>query len=142
MGPPRDRDQIEVSRSDEFVLGVDAPVRISGDLDNTPGITVAGPAGEITLPHGLISARATSTCLPTMRSVWASATCETVSVRIDSGDRDLEFRDVMVRVAADFRLELHLDTDEANAAGVRAGDQAVLVLPGHDQSRISGMSSP
>ena len=46
MGPPRDHDQVEISRSDEFVLGVDAPVRISGDLANTPGITVEGPSGR------------------------------------------------------------------------------------------------
>ena len=67
--------------------------------------------------------------------------CETVAVRIDSGDRDLEFRDVMV-VSRRISGSSCLDTDEANAGGVRAGDQAVLVLPGHDRSRISGMSSP
>jgi acetate kinase len=142
MGPPRGQDQIEVSRSDEFVLGVDAPVRISGDLDNTPGITAVGPAGEITLPHGLISARRHIHMSPADAQRLGVRDCETVAVRIDSDGRDVEFRDVMVRVAAQFRLELHLDTDEANAAGVRPGDQALLVLPGQDQSRISGRSSP
>lgn len=57
LGPPRERDQIEISRTDEFTLGVDAPVRISGDLRNAPGITVEGPAGRLTLPEGVISAR-------------------------------------------------------------------------------------
>ena len=55
--------------------------------------------------------------------------CETVSVRIDSAGRDMTFSDVSVRVSRDFRLELHLDTDEANAAEVRAGDYAELVKP-------------
>src|SRR5690606_11102574 len=50
MGPPRDHDQIEISRTDEFALGVDAPVRISGDLENTPGITLDGPTGSTTVP--------------------------------------------------------------------------------------------
>ena len=57
MGPPRSADQIEISRSDEFVLGVDAPVRLSGDLSGTPGITLEGPRGRVTIERGVICAR-------------------------------------------------------------------------------------
>ena len=57
MGPPRERDQVEISRSDEFVLGIDAPVRIPCDLANSPGATLEGPQGSVTLSQGVICAR-------------------------------------------------------------------------------------
>lgn len=128
MGPPRQRDQVEISRSDEFALGVDAPVRISGDLANTPGITIAGPAGSVTLPSGLICARRHIHMPPHDAQRLGVADCDTVAVRIDSAGRDLTFNDVTVRIAPDFRLEMHLDTDEANAAGLKSGDLGEIVL--------------
>ena len=129
MGPPRAHDQVEISRSDEFVLGIDAPVRISGDLANTPGITIEGPRGRLTLPSGVICARRhIHMSVENARRLGVND-CDTVSVRIDSHGRDLVFGDVTVRTAPDFTLELHLDTDEANAAGVSTGDLAELILP-------------
>jgi acetate kinase len=128
MGPPRKHDQVEISRSDEFVLGVDAPVRISGDLANTPGITIEGPAGRVTLDAGLICARRHIHMSTDDAARFGVRDCDVVAVRLDTDGRDLVFGDVMVRVAPAFRLELHLDTDEANAAGVQAGDAAELVV--------------
>ena len=133
MGPPRAHDQVEISRSDEFTLGIDAPVRISGDLANTPGVTLEGPRGRVTLTCGVICARRHIHMSPLDASRFGIADCDIVSVRIDSAGRDLTFDDVSVRVAAQFTLELHLDTDEANAAEVKAGDWAELIGPG--QSR-------
>jgi acetate kinase len=121
MGPPRAQDQVEISRSDEFVLGIDAPVRISGDLANTPGITLEGPAGRTTIPHGVVCARRHIHMSPADAQRLGIEDHATVAVRIDSDGRDLTFNDVTVRVAPDFSLELHLDTDEANAAGVTPG---------------------
>jgi acetate kinase len=129
MGPPRAHDQIEISRTDEFVLGVDAPVRVSGDLANTPGATVEGPGGRVTLTSGVIAARRHIHMNPDDAARLRVRDCETVDVRIDSEGRDLTFNDVTVRVDPSFKLELHLDTDEANAAGVSHGDEAELVLP-------------
>ena len=129
MGPPREHDQVEISRTDEFVLGVDAPVRISGDLANTPGITIEGPGGRVTLPSGLICARRHIHMSPDDARRLGVRDCDVVAVRIDTDGRDLQFGDVMVRVSPQFQLELHLDTDEANAAGVRPGDYAELLLP-------------
>lgn len=129
MGPPRARDQVEISRSDEFVLGIDAPVRISGDVANTPGVTLEGPAGTATIDSGVICARRHIHMSPDDAQRLGVADCDIVSVRIDSNGRDLTFGDVSVRVAPQFTLELHLDTDEANAAGVQAGDFAELVKP-------------
>ncbi|HEY6644949.1 acetate/propionate family kinase [Povalibacter sp.] len=127
MAPPRDADQVEISRSDEFILGVDAPVRISGDLRNTPGITLEGPAGRATIPSGVICARRHIHMNPDDARRLGVRDHESVQVRIDSGGRDLVFSDVSVRVADEFELRLHLDTDEANAAGVQPGDTCELV---------------
>jgi len=128
MGPPRQRDQIEISRSDEFVLGVHAPVHMSGDLENTPGITLEGSRGRATLTSGLIAARRHIHMNAEDAARLGVRNCETVEVRVDSDGRDLTFNDVTVRVDPTFTLELHLDTDEANAAGVMVGDYAELVL--------------
>lgn len=127
MGPPREVDQIEISRSDEYVLGVDAPVRISGDLANTPGITVEGPRGRVQLASGLITARRHIHMSPRDAERFGVRDYDVVDVRIDGAERSLTFNDVMVRVDPSYALELHLDTDEANAAGVSQGDTAEIV---------------
>lgn len=128
MGPPRAHDQIEVSRTDELVLGIDAPVRISGDLAGTPSVALEGPCGRAQLTAGLISARRHLHTGPEDAARLGIKDGETVQVRVDSEGRDLSFGDVTVRVAPDYRLELHLDTDEANAAGVESGTTAELVI--------------
>ena len=128
MGPPRAQDQVEISRSDEFTLGIDAPLRLSGDLAATPGIGVAGPAGSVQLSTGVISARRHIHMSPEDACRLGLKHSDSVSVRVDSDGRDLVFADISVRVAADFKLELHLDTDEANAAGVGNGDFGELLI--------------
>ncbi len=136
MGPPRGHDQVEISRTDEFVLGIDAPVRISGDLANTPGITIEGPAGTTTIPSGVITARRHIHMNPDDARRFGVRDCEVVEVRIDSEGRDLTFGDVTVRVHPTFTLEMHLDTDEANAAGIERGDVGELVEHGEVSGRI------
>lgn len=135
MGPPRAQDQVEISRTDEFVLGVDAPVRLSGDLANTPGITLEGPNGQISIPHGVIAARRHIHMSPQDAERFGLWDHDTVSVKIDSDGRDLTFNDVVVRVSPKFQLEMHLDTDEANAAGVAKGETGELER-GHVQATI------
>jgi len=127
MGPPRERDQIEISRTDELELGLEAPVRVSGDLAATPGITVQGPAGSRILNSGVISARRHIHMNPQDATRLGVQNGESVQVKIDSEGRDLIFGDVTVRIRPDFRLELHLDTDEANAAGITNGSYAELL---------------
>lgn len=127
MGPPRRQDQIELSRSDECTLGVAAPLRISGDVVNTPGLQVVGPAGSATLPNGVITARRHIHMNPEEARQLGLRHGQVVSATVDSDGRDLTFGDVIVRVAPDFRLELHLDTDEADAAGVTNGCYAEIV---------------
>lgn len=127
MGPPRRQDQIELSRSDECTLGIAAPLRISGDVADTPGVQVIGPAGAVTLSNGVITARRHIHMNPQEARQLGLSDGQVVSVKIDSDGRDLTFGDIVVRIAPDFRLELHLDTDEANAAGVTNGDYAQIV---------------
>ena len=127
MGPPRDADQIELSRSDECTLGISAPLRVSGDLTDTPGLQVVGPAGAVMLGRGVITARRHIHMNPEEAQRCGLAHGQVVSVRIDSDGRDLTFGDVVVRVAPDFHSELHLDTDEANAAGVVNGDECEVI---------------
>lgn len=127
LGPVRSKDQVEISRSDEFYLGVDAPVRASGDLENTPGITLVGPAGEVTLTSGLICALRHIHMSPDDAVLFGVQDHDIVDVAIGGHGRSLTFDDVLVRVNPDFRLEMHVDTDEANAGRMCSGDVGVLV---------------
>ncbi|MEO8467844.1 MAG: phosphate propanoyltransferase [Gammaproteobacteria bacterium] len=118
LGPPRNEDQIELSGSDEHVLGLSAPLRLSGDLADTPGIVLEGPAGRVTLTHGAICALRHIHMNPTDALHFGVHDRDVVDVAIDSAGRDVVFGDVVVRVSPHYRLELHLDTDEGNAAGI------------------------
>ena len=135
IGPTRPGCQVEVSRTDEFFLGVDAPVRNSGDTKNSPGCTLIGPAGSLTLTEGLICARRHIHMHPDDAERFGVRDRDVVEVAVDSDGRDLIFGDVLVRVKPSYRLEMHLDTDEANAAELRSGDQAVLA----DTGRVASL---
>lgn len=121
IGPLRGRSQVELAQTDEFTLGIDAPIRCSGDLDNTPGITLRGPAGTYTLQEGVIQAQRHIHMHPDDATHFGVGHKDIVEVRIDSGGRDLTFGDVVVRVKDSYKLEMHVDTDEGNAAGVCRG---------------------
>lgn len=127
LGPPRDADQIELSRSDEILLGINAPLRVSGDLAQTPGIELVGPAGCVRLDHGLVTPVRHIHMSPEDAEGFGVRDRQRVRVAVDSDGRDVVFADVVVRVSPHFRLELHLDTDEGNAAGVCQGSTARLL---------------
>ena len=114
-GPTRPRTQVEVSRTEEFALGIDAPLRISGDLDGTPGLTLEGSAGRVELTEGLICALRHIHMSPADAEAFGVGNHDVVRVRIE-GERELIYGDVVVRVSPSYRLSMHLDTDEANAA--------------------------
>jgi acetate kinase len=132
LGPERPDSQVEISRTDEFVLGVDAPVRDSGDVRNSPGITLQGPKGSLTLREGLICARRHIHMHPDDARRFGVKDRDVVEIAIDSEGRDLIFGDVLVRVSDKFRLEMHVDTDEANAAQLQKGATGMLEASGHD----------
>ncbi|MEE2828656.1 MAG: phosphate propanoyltransferase [Myxococcota bacterium] len=127
IGPTRARTQVEISRTDEFHLGLDAPIRCSGDTDGTPGITLEGPAGRVTVTEGVIQAQRHLHMTSADAERYGVRHKEVVEVAIDSEGRDLIFGDVVVRVKDSYRLEMHLDTDEGNAAELGRGDSGVLV---------------
>lgn len=128
IGPPREADQVEISRTDEFVLGVDAPVRLSGDLTGSPGIVVEGPRGRIQLDSGLICARRHVHYNAEEARRHGLRDGQRVSVRLGQAGSQVTFQGVVLRVSPRFSTQLHLDTDEANAAGVKSGDEAELLL--------------
>ncbi len=130
VGPTRDRCQVEISRSDEFHLGVDAPIRCSGDLDGTPGVTLEGPAGRLTLDEGVICAQRHIHMTPADAERFGVAHRDVVEVALDTAGRDLVFGDVVVRVSPGFALEMHVDTDEGNAAEIEGDTGGVLVPTG------------
>ncbi|HXQ30771.1 MAG TPA: acetate/propionate family kinase [Steroidobacteraceae bacterium] len=126
VGPERTADQVEIARTDEFVLGVDAPVRESGDLQHTPGIRIEGPSGAITLKQGVICALRHIHMAPADAVAFGVKDGDLVDVRVDSSGRQLTFGDVVIRVREDFVLEMHVDTDEGNAAALAAVGNGVL----------------
>ena len=126
IGPVRPACQVEVSRTDEYTLGIDAPIRNSGDVRNSPGIKLVGPAGELTLTEGLICARRHIHMDPDSAKAFGVQDKDVVEVAIDGAGRDLIFGDVLVRVSPRYVLEMHIDTDEANAAELRRGDVGIL----------------
>lgn len=126
VGPPRSEDQVELSRTDEIELGVDAPLRESGDLASTPGIVIEGPAGSVTLRRGVICALRHIHMSPADADVLGLKNHDKVAVVVVAGNRRLIFADIVVRVSPAFRLELHIDSDEGNATGLQSGAEVLL----------------
>jgi len=134
LGPLRARTQIEISRTDSFALGIDAPVRDSGDLDGTPRVRLTGPAGSHET-DGLIVAARHIHANPEDAARLGLTDGDLVDVRIEDSGRSLVFSQVLVRVTPGAFTEMHIDTDEANAAGIRPGAEGALA-PGHRAVRI------
>jgi acetate kinase len=126
LGPLRPKDQVEVSRTDEFRLGVDAPIRDSGKTEGSAPITLVGPAGTVHLTEGLICAKRHIHMHPDDADRFGVKDGDEVEVAVTGGPRDLIFGDVLIRVSPKFVLEMHIDTDEANAAELEPGARGAL----------------
>jgi acetate kinase len=126
LGPPRSVDQVEISRTEARALGITVPLRLSGDLEATPGITLEGPCGKVVLRSGVVCALRHIHMSPTDANRLGVRDHEVVEVEIDTDGRPVIFGEVVVRVSPDYRLEFHLDTDEGNAASVGPGTVAHL----------------
>ena len=125
LGPARKYTQIEIAMTEQFKLGVHPPIRESGDIADTPGCTLEGPAGSVALDRGVICALRHIHMTPADALRYGVRDKSFVRVRI-AGDRELVFGDVLVRVDPSFALAMHIDTDEANAANVRTGAQGYI----------------
>ncbi|MEM9865208.1 MAG: acetate/propionate family kinase [Myxococcota bacterium] len=130
LGPLRPGCQVEISRTDEFRLGVDAPVRHSGQTKGSAPITLEGPKGTLHLEEGLICAWRHIHMTTADAEAYGVKDKDEVEVAIVGGDRDLVFGDVRVRVKDSYALEMHIDTDEANAAELGRGASGELVYTG------------
>jgi len=128
VGPLRDRSQVEISGTDQFTLGTTAPVRESGSLEGTPAILLKGPSGETMLPHGLIRALRHIHMPPADADRVGVTDGARVCVRL-TGDRATIAEGVIVRVSAGSALEMHIDSDEANAAGVPVESVGQILIP-------------
>ena len=125
LGPTRKITQVEIAMTEQYRLGVHPPIRESGDIKDTPGCTLEGPAGSVKLDRGVICALRHVHMTPVDALRYGVRDKSVVRVRIE-GDRELVFGDVLVRVDPNFALAMHIDTDEANAANVKTGAQGYI----------------
>lgn len=126
LGPARPESQVEISRTDAYQLGIPAVPRDSGDLNDTPGIVLIGPHGSLTLDRGVILAAAHIHMHPSDAAQAGLKDGNIVQV-LAEGERGTIFNNVLIRVNENFRLEFHLDTDEANSALLDNGDLVEIV---------------
>ncbi|MBP2646173.1 MAG: Propanediol utilization protein [Firmicutes bacterium] len=128
LGPVRTQTQIEISRTDSFLLGIQAPLRESGNVHASASLLVAGPCGAISLREGGICAARHIHMTPDDARRYGVCDGQKIMVETD-GERGVVFKKVVIRVRSDFCLEFHIDTDEANAAGLTNGSFIYMVKP-------------
>lgn len=126
LGPARKNSQVEISRTDGFHMGVHPPLRLSGHIEGTPGITLIGPKGSKVLQQGLIIAKNHVHMSPEEAAYFQVNDHDRIVLQAE-GERPLFFADVTIRVSPQFSLDFHIDTDEANAALLKTGDSVKLV---------------
>ena len=128
LGPVRSQSQVEISKTDSFRLGIKAPVRESGDLEETPGIELIGPRGSVLLPHGAIIALRHIHMTPMQAQAMGVQDKEIVEVET-FGERRGVLGDVLIRVSDHYALEMHVDVDEANACSLKNNDYVIVRRP-------------
>ena len=121
LGPARGKAQVEISLTDGKTLGILPPVRLSGDVANSPGAELIGPMGRITISEGVIAAKRHIHMTPEVAKHVGVKDKQIVRLQTFT-DRPVVFEDVAVRVSPDFETFVHLDYDEANACGFQKGD--------------------
>lgn len=126
LGPVRSASQVEISRTDSFTLKVKPPVRESGDIKGSAPITIVGPKGVVTLKEGCIIANRHIHMSEEEGKAFGLKDGDYVTVEAN-GERRTTFYDVQVRVNKAFRLEMHIDTDDANAAGIAGGAKVKII---------------
>ena len=126
LGPVRKNTQVEISRTDTFVLKVSPPVRPSGDIKDSEKVVLVGPKGSVYLKEGVIIANRHIHLTPEYAQENGIKDGDYVDVIVDS-IKPTKFFDVQVRVREDFNVEMHIDTDDANACGIKNGDKVKII---------------
>ena len=125
LGPERSRSQVEVAKTDAIRLGINAPVRVSGDINGSAPIALVGPKGVVYLKEGCIIAKRHIHMAPTDAARFGVKDKQVVKIRFESGRGGI-LEDVPIRVDDTFTLEMHIDTDEANGLGITK-DEGILI---------------
>jgi propanediol utilization protein len=126
IGPPRSDNQVEISHSDARLLGIEAPMRPSGDVKDTPGVFIEGPRTCVRLDHGVIRALRHVHLHPAEAARIGLRDGDRIDVVRDEDRPHTLFCDVIVRVSGAFRSEFHLDAEEGGAAGLKSGAYVTL----------------
>lgn len=126
LGPVRNKTQVEISRTDTFVLKVSPPVRPSGELEGSEKIVLVGPKGSVYLKEGVIIANRHIHLTPEFASAHGICDNDYVDVLVE-GIKPTKFFDVQVRIRDDFNVEMHIDTDDANSSGIKNGDKVKII---------------
>lgn len=117
VGPARSKTQVELAYTDAFSLGIEAPLRLSGDIEGSAGAKLVGPAGEVELKEGVIVAKRHLHINQAEADKLGLKNDDLVKVKV-IGERGLVFENIVVRIKDNFKMSAHVDTDEANAAGL------------------------
>jgi propanediol utilization protein len=126
LGPCRNLTQIELSITDAIQLGIDVPVRMSGDIEGTPGAYIMGPKGFLEMKNGVIRAARHVHMSPADAAFYGVKHLDLITLRVKSKGCTTRFDDLLVRVDPSFKLEVHIDTDEANACDLEHAEKVVL----------------
>lgn len=126
LGPVRKNTQVEISKTDTFVLKVSPPVRPSGDIKGSERLVIVGPKGSVYLNEGVIIANRHIHLTPEFAQKNGVNDGDYVDVLVESV-KPTKFFDVQVRVREDFNVEMHIDTDDANACGLKNGDKVTII---------------
>ena len=127
LGPARPASQVEISLTDARSIGVNAPIRESGDIAGSGACKLVGPCGEVELSEGVIAAKRHIHTTPEVAAEWGVADKQIVSVKVCSEGRCAILGDVVVRVSEKFAPAMHIDTDESNAAGCTPGMMGEII---------------
>lgn len=126
LGPERKQTQVEVSMTDSLTLGIKPPVRLSGDIDGSPGITISSGEGKIQKEKGVIIAQRHMHITPEDANRLQVKDKEILKIKV-FGSRPVIFEDTIVRISKDFQTYVHIDYDEANACGFEKGTLCRIV---------------
>ncbi|MBU9711961.1 phosphate propanoyltransferase [Evansella tamaricis] len=126
LGPSRGKTQVEISLTDGFIIGTQPPVKLSGDINGTPGVIIQGPRGQLKIKEGLICAARHIHMHPTDADAFGVTNGDIVKIGVD-GKRSIIFDKTLIRVSPKYRLEMHIDFDEANAANLKSGTIGKLI---------------
>ncbi len=129
LGPERNLTQIELAFTDAIQLGIDLPVKMSGDIEGTPGGYVMGPKGILEMKNGIIRAARHVHMSPADAKFYGVKHLDKITLKVTSHGCTTRFDDLLVRVDPSFKLEVHMDTDEANACDLESATRVELTVP-------------